>query len=460
MARTFELIEGTSSRLKMIEILANFFRSVIVVSRDDLLSCIYLSLNQLAPAYEGVELGVAETTLMKAIANTTGRSLQQIKADAQKTGDLGLVAEQSKSKQKTMFQPAPLTVNGVFTKLKTIASMSGNAAMSKKTDLIQSMFVACRLSESKYIIRSLAGKLRIGLAEQSLLQALALACTMTPPQLETYNDDNVNKLRGLNEASFKAKVEETALTIKTVYCRCPNYDRIVSVLLDQGVKKLSEACSMAPGIPLKPMLANPTKGVAEVLERFDGLTFTCEWKYDGERAQIHMDETGKIAIYSRNSENNTSKYPDVINRIGAVQQSTVQSCILDTEAVAWDKESKKILPFQVLTTRKRKDVNETDVKVQVCVFMFDLLYLNGKSLVEETFATRRRLLYEHFTEIEGEWKFATKLDTNDMEEVQHFLEDAIKGKVKRFFPFKIAQCFLKSRDSDKFMYSDNIVSNV
>lgn len=127
MAKTLEMIEDTSSRLKMIEILANFFRSVIANSKSDLLPCIYLCLNKIAPAYEGIELGVAETTLMKAIANTTGRSMQQIKADAQKTGDLGIVAEQSKTKQKMMFKPAALTVPGVFAKLKTIAGLSGNA---------------------------------------------------------------------------------------------------------------------------------------------------------------------------------------------------------------------------------------------------------------------------------------------------------------------------------------------
>lgn len=300
--------------------------------------------------------------------------------------------------------------------------------MSKKTDVIQSMFVACRQSEARFIIRSLAGKLRIGLAEQSLLQALAMACAMTPPELETYSkDEDLNRLKGLSETSAKSKVDEVAFTIKTVYSRCPNYDQIVAALCEFGVDELSEKCIMLTGVPVKPMLALPTKGVSEVFERFEGLNFTCEWKYDGERAQIHIDEDGKVSIYSRNSENNTTKYPDVIQRIEGVKKSGVKSCILDTEAVAWDKENKKILPFQILSTRKRKDVNEADVKVQVCIYMFDLLYFNGESLVEEPFAKRRELLYKHFNEVEGEWKFATKLDTNDMDQVQTFLEEAIKG---------------------------------
>lgn len=95
--------------------------------------------------------------------------------------------------------------------------------------------------------------------------------------------------------------------------------------------------------------------------------------------------------------------------------------------VAWDCENKKILPFQILSTRKRKDVAEADIKVQVCVFMFDLLYLNGVSLIKEPFYERRRLLNEHFHEVEGEWKFATKIDSNDIEQVQQFLDEAVKG---------------------------------
>lgn len=212
-----------------------------------------------------------------------------------------------------------------------------------------------------------------------------------------------------------------------VLSQCPNYDRICKVLLEHGVENLLEKCQMSPGTPLKPMLAHPTKGVSEVFQRFEGIKFTCEWKYDGERAQIHIDENGTVNIYSRNQEHNTSKYPDIISRINATKQDTVTSCILDSEVVAWDEERKQILPFQVLSTRKRKDADEQEIKVKVCVYMFDLLYLNGEPLVTRPFAERRQLLYKHFREIEGDWKFATSLDTSDMDELQTFLNESVKG---------------------------------
>jgi DNA ligase-1 len=411
----------------MIEILSNYFRSVIVLSSTDLLPSIYLCLNQVAPAFEGLELGVAETNIMKAIAQTTGRSLQQIKSDAQQTGDLGIVAEKSRSNQKMMFTPAPHTVELMFGKLRSIAKMSGATSMQKKVDTIKGIFVACRHSEARYFVRSLLGKLRIGLAEQSLLQALAQAITLTPPQENKDEPYTLNALENRTESTVKQKVDNSSLILKTVYCQCPDYNQIIPILIEDGIDVLPEKCKMKPGIPLKPMLAQPTKGVSEVLERFDAIDFTTEWKYDGERAQIHMDDQGAISIYSRNQENNTSKYPDIISRMSLTTKDSVKSFILDCEAVAWDQEKKQILPFQILSTRKRKDANEAEIKVQICVYMFDLLYLNGESLVAKPFVKRRDLLYDHFQESEGTWKFATKLDTSDMGELQNFLDEAVKG---------------------------------
>ncbi|XP_076309192.1 LOW QUALITY PROTEIN: DNA ligase 1 [Tachypleus tridentatus] len=428
LARTLEEIESVSARLKMIEILANFFRSVIVMSPDDLLYAVYLCLNKLAPDYEGIELGVGETVLMKAVAQATGRTVEKIKNDVSSKGDLGIVAETSRSNQRIMFAPPKLTLAGVFSKLKEIAQMTGNAAMTKKMDKIQGLFVACRQSEARYLIRSLGGKLRIGLAEQSVLSALAQAVVLTPPS-QSYPPEIIDLSKSLSAENLKKKLEEGILLLKTVYCECPNYNMIIPVILKEGLEALPDHCHLTPGVPLKPMLAHPTKGIEEVLKRFENAKFTCEYKYDGERAQIHLLEGGEVHIFSRNQENNTSKYPDIISRIPKVLKPSTTSFILDSEAVAWDQENKQILPFQVLSTRKERylELDVSEIKVQVCIFAFDLLYLNGESLVKKPLRYRQEKLREAVEEIEGQFMFARSEAVITTEEVQEILEESIKG---------------------------------
>lgn len=180
------------------------------------------------------------------------------------------------------------------------------------------------------------------------------------------------------------------------YSELPSYEVIIPAMLEHGLADLPKNCKLQPGVPLKPMLAKPTKSITEVLNRFENQNFTCEYKYDGERAQIHFISSqtapesasgrflpakgnrGLSAIFSRNSEELSKKYPDVLNRLDTWVKEGTSSFVLDCETVAWDVSEKKVLPFQQLMTRKRKDVKVEDVKVKVCVFAFDLLFLNGQ----------------------------------------------------------------------------------
>eukprot|EP00794_Sanderia_malayensis_P009119 gene9120-10092_t len=415
LSRTFRIIEDVSARLKITSTLCNFLRSVILLTPDDLLPCVYLCLNKVAPAYDGLELGIGDTILLRAVASATGKSLQQLKELAADQGDLGLVAERCRTNQRMMFAPPKLSIQAVFGKLKEIAKMTGNASQSKKQDKIQSMLVACKNTEARYLIRSLSGKLRIGLAEQTVLTALAHAIASA----QTKNRKNKDTSKECRDAA--------ALAIKTAYCELPNYDVLIPTLLREGWETISEFCHVTPGVPLKPMLAHPSKGISEVFKRFDNAAFACEYKYDGERAQIHILEDGSVHIYSRNQENNTSKYPDIISRISKVKTDGLKSCILDTESVAWDKEKNQILPFQILSTRKRKDADVSDIKVQVCVYAFDILFLNGEPLIRQSFRKRREILRSTFKEIEGEFMFATSMITSDAEDITEFLDNSIKN---------------------------------
>ena len=408
----FAEVESTSSRLAMIEICTNYFRSVIALSPEDLLPAVYLAVNKIAPSYENLELGVGDALLFKAIAEATGRSPAQLKADVANIGDLGEVALACRNKQKTMFQPSPLSVRDVYTKLRAIASEHGTSSMKKKVDIITTMLVASKDSEAKYIIRALQGRLRIGLAETSVLVSLAHSLVLTPPKLKS-------------QISCKdVSIEEAVSIVKNVYSEMPNYDVMIKTILDVGLSNLHEKCHLTPGVPVKVMLAKPSKGISEVLQRFGDKKFTLEYKYDGERAQIHVLPNGEVAIFSRNAENNTGKYPDLIARLKNAFKN-VTSCIIDCEVVAYDTAADKILPFQTLSTRKRKDVDASEITVQICIYAFDLLYLNEKSLLRDSFYSRREKLFEYFQLVKGEFHFAKHLDSSDPEDITAFLGEAI-----------------------------------
>ncbi|XP_020859767.1 DNA ligase 1 isoform X1 [Phascolarctos cinereus] len=425
VARTFEKIEEVSARLRMVETLSNLLRSVTALSPTDLLPILYLSLNQLGPPQQGLELGVGDGVLLKAVAQATGRQLEAIRAEMAERGDVGLVVEASRSTQRTMLPLPPLTASGVLSKLRDIARLTGSASTSKKIDIIKGLFVACRHSEARFIARALSGRLRLGLAEQSVLAALAQAVTLTPPGQE-FPPAVVDAGTGKLAEARKTWLEEKGMILKQTFCEVPDLDLIVPALLEHGLDQLPQHCQLTPGVPLKPMLAHPTRGIGEVLKRFEESAFTCEYKYDGQRAQIHVLANGDVKIFSRNQEDNTGRYPDVISRIPKMKHPSVISCILDAEAVAWDRVKKQIQPFQVLSTRKRKEVEEAEIQVQVCLYAFDLIYLNGQSLVREPLSRRRQQLRENFIETEGEFVFATSLDTKDTEQIADFLEQSVK----------------------------------
>lgn len=190
LCKTFSLIELTTKRLIIMEHCSRFLRQVMRLTPDDLLPTVLLMINKLAPDYAGIELGIGESLIMKAIGETTGRSLQVIKADQKEIGDLGLVAVKSRSTQPTMFKPKPLTVRGVHQGLMGIATVTGSGAQGRKVDGIKKLLSASDAhskeradinkdkggpSEAKYIIRFLEGKLRLGLADRTVLVSLAQA---------------------------------------------------------------------------------------------------------------------------------------------------------------------------------------------------------------------------------------------------------------------------------------------
>ncbi|GAA5962647.1 hypothetical protein JCM8115_005905 [Rhodotorula mucilaginosa] len=417
LTATFSKIAATTKRLEISAYLTEFLVNVIEKTPEDLLKTVYLCINRLAPEYESIELGIGESLLMKAIGESCGRTLAQVKAEYKKIGDLGEVAFNSRTRQKTLFKSKPLTVRGVFDELKKVAKTSGKDSQGRKVGIIKALLAKCEGEETKFLIRSLEGKLRIGLAEKTVLVSLAHAAV-------TAEHHKSEKKR--SREHLASKLEQGAEIVKAVFSEIPSYDLVVPALLEQGVENLKEACLLTPGIPLKPMLAKPTKAISEVLDRFEGKQFTCEYKYDGERAQIHYLEDGSVRVFSRNSEDMTVKYPEFVTQLPKCIKEGTKSFVIDAEAVAWDTEEKRLLEFQKLSTRKRKDVKVEDVKVKVHLFAFDLLYLNGEPLLAKNLHERRVLLRKHLQPVEGEFAFAQSEDASTVDEIQLFLDKSIK----------------------------------
>ena len=425
MVEVFQFVENTTKRLKIQERVCQFLRSVIALSPDDLLPCVYLCVNKLAPSFAGVEIGIGDSLLVKAIEKATGRDKKTINKQYDELGDLGLVALESRKSQSMLFgmKPKALTVRDVHAGLLFIAKESGKNSQDKKTGRIQKLLVACTGDEAKYVVRACQGKLRIGLAEQTLLVSLAHALVLTPPNEPSTRDARAT----MSTNALAVALENAVVELKQVFSELPTYDEIIPAALKVGISRLHEECHVRAGVPLKPMLAKPTKGVTEILDRFENVAFTCEFKYDGERAQIHMLEDGTMNVYSRNSENNTAKYPDVMRNMKSAVAEGVTSFIIDTEVVAYDVDTKTLLPFQVLSTRSRKDVDADNVKVQVIVCAFDLIFLNGESYLKKTLRERRAALHASFRPVEGCFTFAHAQEANDPEEMLAFLDESVKG---------------------------------
>uniref|UniRef100_A0ACD5TNP0 Uncharacterized protein n=1 Tax=Avena sativa TaxID=4498 RepID=A0ACD5TNP0_AVESA len=413
LARALDLISNESGRIIITEILSNVFRTIIATTPEDLLATVYLSVSRIAPPHEGIELGIGDTSIIRALSEAYGRKEEHVKKNLKELGDLGLVAKASRSSQKMMYKPKPLTIARVLDSFRTIAKESGKDSQDKKRNHIKGLLVAATDCEPQYIIRLLQSKMRIGLAEKSVQMALA--------QAVVYSE------KGSPPKNVQSPFEEAAKIIKHAYSVLPIYDKIVPTLLEAGVWKLPETCNFSIGVPVGPMLAKATKSVSEIIDKFQGREYTCEYKYDGERAQIHCMEDGTVEIYSRNAERNTGKYPDVVDAVSRFRKPTVKSFVLDCEIVAYDREKKRILPFQILSTRARKGVTINDIKVTVCTFGFDILYINGKPLLQEQLKVRREHLYNSFEEVPGVFQLATAITSNDLEEIQKFLDLSVNS---------------------------------
>ncbi|KAF2433871.1 DNA ligase-like protein I [Tothia fuscella] len=429
LTRCFVLVNATASRIKIVDTLVNLLRTLIEGDPDSLLPAVWLATNSISPPYIDLELGLGGSAISKALKKVCGLDNAGLKALHNKHGDAGDVAFEAKKRQSfTLRKPKPLSIKGVFDSLEKIARSKGQGSQEVKQRIVERLVQDSRgAEESRYIVRTLVQHLRIGAVKTTMLIALSRAFLLSRPPNATFPTRSQVDLAKLKKDELTEVWHRGEETVKASFARRPNYNDLVPTLLEIGVcDELLLRCGLALHIPLRPMLGSITRDLGEMLTKLQIRTFSCEYKYDGQRAQVHCDEQGKVTIFSRHLELMTDKYPDLVELVPKIRGEGVSSFILEGEVVAVDKESGDLKAFQTLSNRARKDVVIQSVKIDVCLFAFDLMYLNGEELLDRPFRERRSLLRSLFVELPNHFTWVKNIDATsaDSEAILEFFKSA------------------------------------
>ncbi|RKF61290.1 DNA ligase 3 [Golovinomyces cichoracearum] len=433
LTRCFTLINSTTSRIKIVDTLVNLLRLLIEGDPPSLLPSVWLATNAISPPYVPLELGLGGSAISKALKNVFHLDSKSLKSLYDKLGDAGDVAFEVKKRQTyTLKKPKPLTIKHVYHSLVKIATTQGVGSGELKQRVVDRLLQDTRgAEESRFIVRTLCQHLRIGAVKTTMLIALSRAFQLSRSPGAEYPLRSIKELSSLSKEALAEVWSKGEDIVKACFARRPNYNDLIPALLDNGINdELLVRCGLILHIPICPMLGSITRDLSEMLARFHDREFTCEYKYDGQRAQIHCDSEGKISIFSRHLELMTDKYPDLVALIPKIHDENVTSFIMEGEIVAVEPSTGNLKPFQTLSNRARKDVSIGSIKVEVCLFAFDLMYLNGNSLLHCSLRQRRELLRGLFIEIAHSFMWVKNLDANslDSENILEFFNSALENK--------------------------------
>ena len=389
----FERMESTSKRLELTEILVELLKQT---PTDVISKAVYLIQGKLRPNFEGIELGVAEKLAMKSIAKSAGITIKKIEDDYKVGGDLGITAGNVLTqKTQTTFSAENITLERVYDTLFKIAKLEGRRSQDMKIKYISSLLNDATSTEAKFILKILLGTLRLGIAENTLMDALAIAFTGEKSNRELVEHAN-------NVSSDLGHVSE--------------------VIAKQGIDGIKKF-EINVFSPIRPMLADRVKSETDAFKKFQK-EFAAEYKLDGERAQIHK-KGNEIIIFSRSLEKITQYYPDIVEKIP--NMLICEDCILEAEIVAINENTGDFLPFQELMHRRRKyKVEKAVLDYPITVNFFDVLYVDGKKSINLPYLERRHLLQK----IIKETKFAKVIPMSIMKndgDVIEVLENSINS---------------------------------
>ena len=424
IAGFFERIEKVSSRLEMTGILAELFEKT---KAKDIKKVVYLCQSELGPNYEGIDTGMGEKFIVEAIAKTTGYPKDDVNKAFKEKGDLGLVAEalSQKKKQRSLFKET-LSLEKVFANFLKIASAEGSGSQEHKIKLLAELINSGEPVEAKYLCRIPLGNLRLGTGDPTLMDALAQLFVdeiKKDGKITQQIKESVKVKEGKEkfDAELKKKIRAYVRElIEEKYNIHSDLGEIAEVLKEKGLIGLKKI-DIKPGIPIRPTLAERLPKSEDIIKKIGKCAV--EAKYDGFRFQIHKDKE-KVMLYSRQSENITDMFPEIIE--GVKKQVKAEKAILEGEALAVNEETGNYYPFQVTITRKRKyGVKELSKELPLKLFLFDLMFLDGKNLMPLPFKERREKL-EGLLKKGETVKLTQTIVTEDPEELEDFFEKSIE----------------------------------
>jgi DNA ligase-1 len=392
MADAYEKIEATTKRLEMTDHLVEFLRNTPASIIDKVA---YLTQGKLYPDFKGIEIGIAEKLAIRAISKATGQNETTIEADMKKTGDLGNTAEKhlQKRKQQTFYQQ-PLTVEKVYETLDKIAKATGSGSIDQKINQLSGLLTDATPKEAKYIIRTATGNLRLGIADMTVLDALAIA----------YGGGKENRTE-----------------IERAYSISSDLGRVARTVAEKGIQAI-KSFTVSIGEPIRPMLAERLGNPEEILAKLGGRCIA-EYKYDGERVQAHKNDSD-VTLFSRRLENITEQYPDAVELVKKYVKP--KQAIIEAEIVAIEPDTGEMKPFQELMHRRRKyGIKQAMQEIPVSLLAFDILYADGKDLTQTPYQQRHQTLLKAIEKNELV-RPAEHLITRNPDKLEKFFEKAIE----------------------------------
>jgi len=393
ISEMFEMMEKTTKRIELTNILVELLKKT---PKKIIPNVVYLLQGIIRPNFEGVELGIAEKLAIRAISKSAGLPIKKIEDDYRECGDLGITASNIlKIKTQTTFTAEKITVERVYETLFKIAKLEGKGSQDLKMKYISSLLNDATPLEAKFLLKILLGTLRLGIAENTVMDALAIA--------------------------FTGK-KENRVQIENAYNVSSDLGKVSLIVATDGIDEIKKF-KISLFSPIRPMLADRVQSEKDVIKKMPE-QFVAEYKLDGERVQIHK-QSDKIVLFSRRLENITQYYPDIVERIG--KTLNVNEGVFEAEIVPINENTGEFLPFQELMHRRRKyKLDKAVSQYPITVNFFDVLYYDKKDCLNLEYSERRKILEEIVHE-DNFSKLVPMLFVKNENEVEDFLENSINA---------------------------------